>query len=328
MAFARQLAEMGQTQRSLQWMKALKASPKLAGEPVAAAAVRVADMEVQAWAMQSLAEGRARQAADALLTQAQALNDPGERTQALSRLGSILARQPQLPPQASRAFLTQAAESLKLMANAQLRGVAASDWAVCLGEALMAQAVMHARAGAWSQVKAAAEQMARLIDMAPNASAQMRLYAIDSQLRQQLGQRDKAAHSLDAALVLAGKTSDLAERAVQLRSIARLSDSAASERMQAALQATETEAAGKAGLERAQALATLALVHADAGLRSRLTELSRQAQATAGLSAADNVALNTELIFRSDLASARLLHSIGLYAEAETILQRLGGYLV
>jgi hypothetical protein len=326
-AFARQLAEMGQTQRGLVWMKALKASPKLAAEPVAASAARVADMEIQAWAMQSLAEGRARQAADALMTQAQALPDAAERTQALSRLGAILARQPQLPPEASRAFLTQAAESLKQIDNAQQRNAAASDWAVCLGEALMAQAGMNARAGSWSQVKAAADQIARLIEMAPDASAQMRLHAIDSQVRQQLGQRDKAAHSLDAALALAARTPNLADRAVQLRTIARLSDSAASERMQAVLRTTETEAASKAGLERAQALSTLALAHADAGLRSKLNELTRQAQATSGLSAADTVAVTTELIFRSDMATARLLHSIGLYAEAETILQRLGGYL-
>ena len=51
------------------------------------------------------------------------------------------------------------------------------------------------------------------------------------------------------------------------------------------------------------------------------------AQATAGLSPAENTAISTELIVRSDLALARVLQGLGRYAEAESMLQRVGGYL-
>ena len=31
---------------------------------------------------------------------------------------------------------------------------------------------------------------------------------------------------------------------------------------------------------------------------------------------------------RGDMAAARVLHSVGLYAESETVLQRVGNYLL
>ena len=78
---------------------------------------------------------------------------------------------------------------------------------------------------------------------------------------------------------------------------------------------------------RAQALAQLALLNADAGLRAKAGELSQLAQSTTGLAPADAAALQADLTARSDLASARVLHGVGLYAESEAILQRVAGFL-
>ncbi|MBP6406268.1 MAG: hypothetical protein LCH79_17915 [Proteobacteria bacterium] len=326
--FTTQLAEMGQLPRALQMIKALKASPKTTSDPAVASAARVADMEVRAWAMQSLGDSKARAAADALMSDAAALSDPAERAAALSRIGAILARHTQLPPEAARAFLTKAADSVKAIPDAQLRSVATGQWAVAFGEALLADANTKARAGQWSKVQQASAQVDTLIAQAPDAPSQARLYAIGAQLKVQLGQQDKALQSMESGLAQVPRLEALAERAALLRSMAQLSGGAGNDKLQAAAEALQAQATSKSGAERARALAQLSLLNADAGLRGKASELAEAARASAGLSPADAVQVNTDLIVRGDMAAARVLHSVGLYAESEAVLQRLGNYLL
>jgi hypothetical protein len=326
--FARLLSEMGQLPRASGVITAVKASPALQGDAATAAAVQIAEIEIKAWAMRSLPEGRARPAAEALLAQAKALPGASERVQALGRAGAVVARHAQLQPEVARAFLTEAAEALKTIADPQQRNTAASGWAVSLGQVLMAQASASAKSGSWSKARAAGGQLEELVKQAPDQDALMRLHAIDYQVKQQLGLPDKAAQSLEAALALAGKTASLPERAAQLRVIAQLSEAAAGERMQAILAALQSQATAKGGMERAQTLASLSLLHAEAGMRGKAAELGDLARSTAGLGGADAVTVNTDLIVRSELAAARLLHAVGLYAESEAVLQRVGGYLL
>ena len=80
-------------------------------------------------------------------------------------------------------------------------------------------------------------------------------------------------------------------------------------------------------MEKAQALTHLSLLYATAGLPAKASQFSQMAQNTAGISAAEATLVNTDLIVRTDLATARVLQSLGRYAEAEALLQKVGGYL-
>ncbi len=322
---ARQLAEMGQAQRAASIINAAKALPAMQSDATGAAAARIAEVEVRAWAVQAAPDSRRM---DALMAQAKELSDPAERAQALSRAGAIVSHSPQVPPQASRAFLTEAAGNLKTIPDARRKLAAASDWVVAMGELLMAQAGTQARIGAWSRAQSADASVDELIRQAPDDAALMRLHAINYQIRQQAGQGDKAGQSLDAALALANKAGNLPERAAQLRAVARLSGAGASPRMQAALAATQAQAAGKSGVERAQALVALAVLNAEAGLRAKAAELTQLAKATTGLSAVDIAAVNADLAVRTDMADARVLHAVGMYAETEAALQRVASTLL
>lgn len=326
--FTTQLAEMGQLPRALQMIKALKASPKTTADPKVASAARVADMEVRAWAMHALGESKARAAADSLLSDAAGLSDAAERAAALSRVGAILARHTQLPPEASRAFLTKAVDSVKAVGDAQLRITATGQWAVAFGEALLADAIAKAKAGQWSKVQQANTQVDTLIAQAPDAASQAKLHAIGAQLKVQLGQQDKAVQSMETGLAQVPRLDSLPERAALLRAMAQLSGGAGSDKLQAVVAALQTQALAKSGAERARTLAQLSLLSADAGLRGKASELAEAARASTGLSPADAVLVNTDLIVRGDMAAARVLHSVGLYAESETVLQRVGNYLL
>lgn len=326
--FTAQLAEMGQLPRAMQVIKSLKASPKTTGDPAVASAARVADMEIRAWSMYGMDSGRARAAADALLADAAALQNPAERALALSRVGAILARHAQLPPEAARAFLTKAVESIKAVPDAQQRQDVTGKWAVAFGEALHAEAGMRARSGQWNKAQQANTQLDTLIAQAPDSASQARLQAVSYQVKLLLGQQDKAAQAMDAALSLASSTPGLPERAATLRAIANLSGAATHDKLQAAAAALQTQAMAKSGTERARALVQLSLLSAEAGLRGRSGEQADAARASTGLSQSDAVLVNTDLIVRGDMAAARVLHSVGMYAEAETVLQRLGNYLL
>ena len=326
--FTTQLAEMGQLPRALQMIKALKVSPKTTSDPKVASAARVADMEVRAWAMHALGESKARAAADALLSDASGLSDAAERAAALSRVGAILARHAQLPPEASRAFLTKAVDSVKAVGDATQRVAATGQWAVSFGEALLADAIGKAKAGVWSKVQQANTQVDTLIAQAPDAASQAKLHAIGAQLKLQLGQQDKAVQSMEAGLAQVPRLETLPERAALLRAMAQLSGGAGNDALQAAVSALQTLALAKSGAERARTLAQLSLLSADAGLRGKASELAEAARASTGLSPADAVLVNTDLIVRGDMAAARVLHSVGLYAESETVLQRVGNYLL
>lgn len=326
--FTTQLAEMGQLPRATQMIKALKASPKTTSDPAVASAARVADMEVRAWSMQSMGDSKARAAADTLMSDAAGLADPYERAAALSRVGAILARHPQLPPEASRAFLTKAVDSVKAVGNAEMRAVATGQWAVSFGEALLADAITKAKAGVWSKVQQASTQVDTLIAQAPDAASQAKLHAIGAQLKLQLGQQDKAVQGMEAGLAQAGRVELLSERAALLRAMAQLSGGAGGDKLQAAAAALQAQATAKTGGERARTLAQLSLMSVDAGQRGRASELADAARASPGLGASDAVQVNADLIVRSDMAAARVLHGLGLYAESETVLQRVGNYLL
>jgi hypothetical protein len=324
--FAKQLAELGQGARAREVIKALKAAPGLATDPAVATAVQIADLEVRAWAVGSGAG--ARQAMDALKSDAASMGDSADKTYALGRIAVILSHNPQLPAEAARAFLTLAAESLKSLSAARQQGGTAGDWAVALGEVLVAEATSYARTGAWGKAKAAAAQLETLTKDAPDDSSTARLNAIGFKMNQLIGQSDKAQQNMQVAVTLAAKQGKLPEQAIWLRSIAQLSGAPDHEKIQAAITALQAQAAGKSGMDKAQTLATLALLYADAGSRGKVSHFIQLAQSTTGLSAADTITINSDLLVRGDLSLAKALHGFGMYPDTEVLLQRVGGYLL
>ncbi|MDO9357986.1 MAG: hypothetical protein Q7T70_03200 [Polaromonas sp.] len=325
--FVRTLAELGQSARARGVLKAAMASLDPAAEPEAAAALRSADVRAQAWAIQRREAGAPGKAADELKAKIQAVADPAERTQLLGQTAVILSRGGQLAPELPRAFLTLASESLKSVAGASQQQ-ALGDLAVSMGEVFAHETTARARSGMWTKAQASAGQIDALVKQAPDPWAQLRLQALDHQVKLQLGQNDKAKQSLDLALAQAGKNTNLAERAAWLRSIAQLGDAAAQEQMDAVTANLQAQLENKSGMEKAQALTQLSLLYANGGLPSRAEQYRRMAQSIAGLSRAESTTINMDLLVRGDLAMARVLQGLGRYAEAEAMLQRVGGYLL
>ena len=325
--FARTLAELGQSARASGVLKAAMANVDPVAEPAAAAALRNAEIRSMAWAIQRREAGAPGKAIDDLRTKILAVADPAERTQLLGQTAVILSRGGQLSPDVPRTFLSLAADSLKAVSGAGQPNAALGDLAVSTAEVFANETSARARAGMWSKAQASAAQIDDLIKQAPDPWAQMRLYAVDHQMQLQLGHNDKARQRLDTALAQAAKNNNLAERATWLRSIAQLADAAAQEQMDAMTASLQSQLESRSGLEKAQALTQLALLYANGGLPARAEQYRKMAQATPGLSPADSTAVATDLIVRSDLAMARVLQGLGRYAEAESLLQRVGGYL-
>ena len=324
--FAGLLAELGQVARSREVLKALAGGINPATDAPVASALRTAQLRSQAWSTLHMDGGQARQTAEDLKTKTQAITNAQERTQLQGQVAVILSRNPLLPPEVPRQFLSLGAESLKAVGGAQTNATL-GDLAVSMAEVFLHETTARAKAGRWTKAKASAVQIEDLLRQAPDAWAQSRLYAVDHQAKLQTGQTDKAVKSLDSALALAGKNSNLLERAIWLRSIAQLSDAGTQEQFEAMTTGLQNQLNAKSGIERARGLTELSLLTAAAGLPGKSAQLRNLAQATPGLSATDSVAINTDLIVRSDMAMAKMLHGLGRYAEGEVVLQRIGGYL-
>ena len=323
--FAVVLAELGQGARAREVLRSLGTTIDPAAEVQAAAAFQAAQLKTQAWSVQRMDSAQARQSAEELKTRTQAIANAQERTHLQGAVAVILSRSMQLPPDIPRQFLSLAAESLKAVGGQGQAGL--GDLAVSMAEVFLHETTARAKSGAWTKAKASAVQIEELLKQAPDAWAQSRLYAVDHQAKLQTGQTDKAVKSLETALALAAKNTNLLERAIWLRQIARLSDAATQEQFDAATASLQAQLGSKSGMEKAQALTELLLLYTAAGLPAKSSQYRTLAQSTAGLSATDTTAISTDLVVRGDMAMAKMLHGLGRYAEAETLLQRVGGYL-
>lgn len=324
--FASLLAEIGQGARAREVLKALAGGINPATDTQAASALQAAQLKLQAWSAQRMDGRQAVQAAEDLKVKTQAIANAQERMQLQGQLAVILSRNSQLQPEVARAFLSLGAESLKAVGSEQTNA-ALGDLAVSTAEVFLNETTASAKTAAWTLAKANAAQIEGLFKQAPDAWAQSRLYAVDHQAKLQTGQNDKAAKSLDSALALTVKNSNLAERALWLRSVARLSDASLQEPFEAVANSLQAQLNAKSGIEKARGLTELSLLYATAGLPGRSAQLRDLAQATVGLSATDSLAINTGLLVRNDMAMAKVLHGLGRYADAEAVLQRVAGYL-
>ena len=324
--FAVMLAEIGHIARAREVLKALASSINPATDAQATSALQAAQLKLQAWSTQRMDSGQVRQAVEDLQSKTLRITNAPERALLQSQIAVILSRITQSPDAAARQFLSMSSESLKATGAGQTNA-ALGDLLVSTAEVSLNETTARAKAGSWTKAKASAGQIEELLKQAPDAWAQSRLYAIDYQAKLQTGQIDKAAKSLESALALAGKNSNLQERAVWLRSIAQLSDASTQEQFDAVTTALQNQLNAKSGIEKARGLADLSLLYTSAGLPGKSGQLRSLAKATTGLSAADSLAIDTDLLVRGDMATAKLLHGLGRYAEAEAVLLRVSGYL-
>lgn len=325
--FARSLAEMGQTERAKDIIRALKDTPELGMDAAASAAVRMADMEVQAWSISLLSDAHARPAAALLKQAVTAISDPTERVVTLSRVGAILGQQGQLPPEIARGFLAQASESANAIPVAKLRAAALGEWVVATAEIHATESTAQAKAGLHGPARAGAEQVERLVRQAPDDRSRVRQLAIDYRLRQQVGDTEKAAASLDAAIALITKIDNLAERTAALRTISQIAGIGAAERIQLAVTAIEPLLETKTGIERARSLANLALLNAEQGQTARADRYAQLARTSPSLSPADAIAVTADLLMQREVTAAKVQQAGGRFADADQGLRRVGGYL-
>ena len=323
----RLVAQMGQVQRAQNMLKELRAAPAVANDTSLAASARLADQEIRAWALHQADRAALRPGVEALLAAAGQLPDPILRSKALMEAAVIAARHSDLPPETARVFLAKASEALPTIQGAA-QAAAMADWTVALGEVVLIEATARARAGQWAKARAAGQQIDTLIAQSPGGPAQARLHAIDFKVKTLLGQHDKLTGTIEAGAAMVASEPSLTERAARLRSMARLSGLPLHERLVAAVESTKAAAVSRSGAERAESLALLALLHADAGMRTRTGEFTQLALSTTRLSETESAARAADLLLRADLAMATALHREGLLYEAEAVLQRLAKFLL
>lgn len=322
--FAMQLAELGQMARAQAVLTTLRAHPA-AQELRVQAAIRLAGLETAAWAARDARDAAVRPAIEGLLRQAGGVPDATERALALVRAASILARHPQLPPEAPNTLLAQAVEAIKAAPEAQ-RAAAIDAWTVALGEVLAERAARQAAGGRASQAQATAAELAALANQA-QPSVQAQLWALERLAWHAAGQPAQAAAAWDKALGrLAGEPGP-ARRAALLRSVGRLADGSEDDKMVAAATALQQAVESLQGQERMQALGELALFHADAGAPARAEQLARRAVATEGVEPASAAPMQAALLVRADLAAARQQHRTRDYAGSEQRIRRVVDYL-
>jgi hypothetical protein len=325
--FAVALAECGQIQRAQRVLSAIKNKPALATDQQTLTAVNVAGLEIQAWALQSQAEGKSRRAADVIRSQSELIASPSDRAQAMNRVAVILSQQSQLLPTVPQAFLTLSVASLKNIPDPKQKGALVGEWLVSMGTVLLAEATSNASAGRWAKARGTAMTMDALMEQARDDQAQIKLNALYFRLQQVLGNGDKASQSLSLALTLAKKYPNFTDRAASLRSIAQLSGNTSLEQVQSAVNSLVTQIEPTVGPDKAQAMVQLAILQAEVGMQEQSERLSQRAESAVGLTAMELLEIKSDLIVRTDLALAKSWHKSGSYAKSEVLMQRIGDYL-
>lgn len=326
--FIVRLAELGQSARAREVIKAAQAKPEVSGDPRLAGIVRLADVQARAWALDGTAPGKASQLAATLKDEIGKIADPLERTLAFARAGAILSRHAVLPREAGLGFIVLGGESLKGLPGPQQQR-ALGDWTVAMAEALLADLTDSARTGRWSRAQALYTRLTATVAQAPGAESAARLQGIEYRARVVMGLTDKLDAAIEAGLMWVSKAGTVSAQARALRGLVEATDHAPLPKIQDAIGRVQAQADAAKGADKAHALAELSLLMADMGQREKAVRLRDQANdAAKGLPPAEAASLAAELLVRGDLALARARHAESAYADAESLLQRVAGYLL
>lgn len=323
--FASDLGTLGQWQRARALIKLVKPQ---AVEPVAIAALQTADLEAQAWSLQSLSESRARQAMDMLIADAMLISDPASRSLALGKVGVIVRNHVQFSPDAARVFLKLAAESLKEISDQNVKKLLMNEWMIFMGRILANESIMYAKAGNLSKAKAAEAQIDIFFKEASDDATRARLHVLKYSIQKGMGNQKNAEQSLLAAMAMTGHVTDVVKRATLMRTLAQLAGSASLVPMQEALASLRSVMDAKTTLHTEQAFGQISLMYADFGLKSQADEYRRLAVSVKSVTPLESGALQADLMVRGDMALAKLLQAGGRYADSEGVLQRISTYFL
>jgi len=326
--FARTLAELGQTARAQDLLRALKDTPELAHEPAAAALVREVEIETQAAALLALPAARARPAINKLLPQIATLANTSDKVHSLARLAEAASRHRELEAEVALDLVSQAGTIARTIADAGARNAAFGDSVVAHGGIVAQDIERNLSRGLPNAAQAALPTFERLLKAAPDPWSRARLTALDARIQDQLGDRERARAQVDAALALVAKFEDVAEQIASLRALLRYLPASARPRIQALAAAMPARVDALDGRGKAQTGLQLSLLQADLGNLPAAQQLAQAARAVAGLSVEEKTAVAAEALMQREFATARALHAAGQYPETEAVLRRVAGYLL
>lgn len=316
------LAEMGQGGRAHEVVRLLKSESVALTDPAVQAEIRLAEAQVRAW---TVVDGTQ---AEALRNELMAIADPGERAVALGRAGAILATHRRLPAELNLAYLIRGGEALKAIPIAALRQQAADDWLVSMGQMLQADLRALARSGQWQKAQALLPQLDAVAVQASPGVARAELMGLQFLARHAMGQVDVAEAALDGALAQLTQQTALTPRAEGLRRLIQRTGVHEHPKLRNAARQLASAVEPLRGAEKAEPLAKLALIEADAGRSSEFDALSTRAEITPGLTPRHASTLYAELLVGSELALARSHHRSGAYGASEASLRKLAAYLL
>ncbi len=304
--FAVLLGEVGQTARANEVARVLMANPVLAADPQALAIAQSASLEVEALRITGRQESQTRSQLETLRLNAEKITSASERAVALARCAAILGRNPLLPKQASAAFITLATESAKRVTNAAQRDHTAGQVMLAMAELALSDTSDWARKGMWAKAQASASAADTIARQAASTPMAPQLMAIAAQAQQVLGQAAKSQQLLESALAQLDKEKNVPRRAATLRSVARLSNGIGSDKISAAAERLASAAEQRPQTEKAEALAQVALLHADAGRSDQFAQAAKRATTVAGLTPVESGAISSQVMVGGELAAARV----------------------
>lgn len=325
---AEQLAEFGQAARAREVLGALRQQAAHSADPAVAALAQRAEVLLAAWALGDQ-RGAALDRGVVTLRQAlQGLDSPAARAALFGRVATVLARHDGMPDSVALALLADAGEALKGVADRSQRQAAIDDWLVHTGDLLVSQLARHARLGRWPAARSLGGQLDSLSGQARSPRAVLQLQGLRARASVLLGDRARGERLLAEALRAWGQHGGTARQADELREFAsRVGSLGASELHQATAQLA-TAADALRGVERAQALTSLALMQAEAGEQERFEAVRAMWRQSPDASRPEAAPLLARLLVGAELAAARADQRSGAYGEAEARLRRAAAYLL
>ncbi len=323
--FAVTLAQLGQTSRAREILKALQLKPQLASDAAASEKVKLADLSVQAWSISS--SGNAKQRLATLQADLAKLVSPSVRAIAYARVSGILSQNPSVPRELANAFLAQGAEALKTVSDTNEQTLAMAQWTMAMGASLASGIAESAKMGQMAKAQSTLARFPGVIASAPTAHSIAHLRGLEYLSKRTMGQTEAAEQSLTEGLAAVKRAEGLAEQADALRALIAASQTTSNARLQEALSSLQKQSEAETGAGRMGALTGVALVYATEGSLERYSAVRDLALRSPGVAPDQASQLGTSMLVRGDMALAQVRHAQVNFAEVERLLLRVADYL-
>lgn len=325
--FAVRLAEMGQSRRGKEIIKSLNANPEVITDLTLSASVKLAEIELRAWAVSGMSVGGARSEIELLNRDIATLPASADRVIAYSRAASALAQARRVTGAAAPAFATAAGDLLKsIPKDAQVTPMA--EWTVAMAEVVLSDIIEHARQGQWKPAQSAYDRLATVLSQPTTPEATGALAGIDYRARMALGQNAKADTALENGISRVMKAGNMSQQAGALQSLILKSRLNANVKFDEALAKLASSIESSKAPERAKAMGDLAQVYAALGQEEKAFAMRQQASVATGTATPEAQALTTSQWVKAEISLARARHRESAFAALETIVQRVAGYLL